>query len=281
MSALILNIPYSSCSVPPAVGRGLGLGDEQLRLEHWRLSDPPLAELVRAAALNDGRRERPVLAYPFSPLVADPLGAWAAELGGPGAGPAILPRSTAGKAVGWTEKDRTLIFSRTVEPYYRRLEEAVEEALRKSPLVVVLTVRSFSSIPLDFEKSRIYPRPQVVVGSEPGSTPEGLAFLAFSAFRAFHWWVERSWPQRDLAWLPPSLRGRVRVKALGLSLCRGLYMDEQTGRPGKALNGTRRILGVFFNLLEQEIDRVARIRLERARAGRKPSESSVIKAGRN
>lgn len=259
------------------MGRGLGLSEADCRLEHWHLCDPHLARLVKGAAQKAGR-ERPVVAYPYSPLVADPLGLWAAELGGPICGPAILPRSTAGKTLGWKEKDREIIFHRTVEPYYELLEQTVREALRASPLVLVLTLRSFNSIPLEFEKSRAYPRPQIVVNSAGGLTPKGLTGLAFGTFRAFHWWVEQSWPQTGSAWLPPHLRTLPRVKALGLSLCRGLYMDERNGEPKESLVGARRILGTLFNLLEQEMDRVSQVRLSRVEEEKK--KSPVIKAAR-
>ena len=162
-------------------------------------------------------------------------------------------------------------------PYYQRLQECVEAALKHSPLVLVLTVRSYSSRPLEFEKNRRYPRPQATVSSEEGLTPQGLADLALRSLRAFHWWAGPSGRPEGAAWLPPMLRGRPRVKALGLSLCRRLYMDEQTGRSAESLPGARRVLGTLFNLLEQEVDRVGRLRLDRARgSGKIPSP--VIKA---
>lgn len=276
-SPLILNLPYSSCSVPPAVARSLGLSEEELRAEHWRLCDPNLARLVRAAAQREGKPERAVLAYPFSPLVADPLGLWAEELGAASREPSVLPRFSCGRVPAWSDRDKEILLSRTIEPYFQRLEEAVSESLKTSPLVLVLTLRSFSSRPLDFEKSRTSPRPQVVVGAAEGLTPPGLAALAFNTFRGFHWWVERTWPQRGPAWLPPSLRTHPRVKALGLSLKRSLYLDERSGRAGASLEGARRVLGVLFNLLEQEAERVGRIKLERASRDKIPSP--VIKAG--
>lgn len=285
-SALVLNLPYSGGSVPPPVGKHLGWSPEDWRLEHWRLTDPHLVEIVREAAIyegEDGPAERPLLVYPYSPLVADPWGLWAAELGGQRVaddfppGPAIIPRSTSGQTIEWSERDRELIFERTVSPYYRQIEEAARNLLADRPLVLSITLRSYSSKPQAFESSRLYPRPRVCVSAWPGPTPQGLVDLIGGTFQAFHWWPELGWPHERGACLPPGLVGHPRMRAIGLSLDRSLYMDEHNGRLLPAAEGVARVLRTLFNLLDQELNRVAQRRLERRL---KPKPSSIIKAGR-
>ncbi|MDR0881955.1 MAG: N-formylglutamate amidohydrolase [Candidatus Adiutrix sp.] len=279
MNAVVINLPYAGGGAPPPVAKHLNLAPGEWQLEHWRLTDPCLAEVLRLAAAPEARPPRPVVVNPWSPLVADPWGLWAAELASAGdqpepGGAAILSRTTAGKAITWTEAEREVIFGRSVRPFYAQIEAAVAEMLQIAPLVLVITLRSYSSRPFAFERNRKFPRPQVCVGARSGLTPPGLADLAGDVFLACRWWPELSWPQAGGACLPPSLAGRPRVRALGLSLCRSLYMDEDTGRPKPAAAGVARVLSTVFNILDQELSRVSQLRLDRAR----PKDSPVIKA---
>jgi hypothetical protein len=276
------------------VARRLALSPEEWQLEHWRLIDPHLGEIVREAACFERRKvkkDHPVIVYPLSPLVADPWGLWAAELGeGSEAAPpapsrpAVLPRTTAGRPLAWPEKDIELILGRSVVPFHQEITAAARRLLDEAPLVLVVTLRSYGAMPLPFEKSRKYPRPQAAVGSQPGLTPQGLAELAGSVLRSCRWWPELNWPQAEGACLPEELAGNPRVRALGLSLCRGLYLDERTGHRKSSAPGVVRVLRTLFNLLDQELDRVARLRLDRSLAPRikkpPPIPSPVIKAAR-
>jgi hypothetical protein len=295
MTGIIINLPYSAAALPPALARRLALTQEERQLEHWRLIDPPLADIAREAAHFTRRSvtvDHPVITYPLSPLVADPWGLWAAELAedAPAAGepaapprPALLPRTTAGKPINWPARDREIIFGRSVIPFHQEIAAAAGRLLADSPLVLVITLRSFGSAPLDFERSRRYPRPQAAVSGRPGSTPPGLLNLTGGVFKSCRWWAELGWPQDRGACLPAELIGHPRVRALGISLCRSLYLDEKTGRVKSSARGVIRVLKTILNLLDQELARVAGLRLERA-AGAKPLSpappalSPVIKA---
>jgi hypothetical protein len=291
LSRIVLNLPYTSAAVPPPVASRIGLSPEEWQLEHWRLIDPYLAEIVREAAHFERRKvkiDRPVVTYSLSPLVADPWGLWAAELteGSEPAPPrpSVLPRTTAGKPLVWGDKDIELILGRSVAPYHREITAAAHRLLEEAPMVLVVTLRSFGTMPLPFEKCRKYPRPQAAVGSQAGLTPQGLAELAGGILKSCRWWPELNWPQAEGACLPEELADSPRVRALGLSLCRGLYLDERTGRRKNSALNVIRVLKTFFNLLDQEMDRVARVRLTRALAPKKPASptipSPVIKAER-
>ena len=284
MTRIVFNLPYTASAVPRPVARRLALSPEEWQLEHWRLIDPFLAEIVREAATFERRTLRldfPVVVYPLSPLVADPWGLWAAELAeAPSAlpGPGLLSRTTAGRPLDWTEKDRELILSRSVLPFHRDITETVQRLLAEAPLVLLVTLRSFGAKPLPFEKCRKYPRPQAAIGSLAGLTPPGLAELAGGILKSCRWWPELNWPQAEGACLPQGLASHPRVRALGLSLCRGLYFDEGTGRRKSSAQGAVRVLKTLFHLLDQELERVGRVRLERRRKKRPPSP--VIKANR-
>ena len=294
MTGIVINLPYASAAVPPPVARRLALSPEDWRLEHWRLTDPHLADIAREAAgfeRRSVRTERPVIVYPLSPLVADPWGLWAAELadGSEAAPPvpprpAALPRTTAGRPLTWTAKDMELILNRSAFPFHQEITAVTRRLLAEASLALVITLRSFGSQPLPFEKCRKYPRPQAAVGAHPALTPPGLAGLAGGILKSCRWWPELDWPQARGACLPEELIAHPRVRALGLSLRRDLYLDEKTGRRKTSARGVVRVLRTLFNLLDQELDRVARARLDRARAPEKSAvprpPSPVIKAGR-
>lgn len=283
MAGIIINLPYTAGGVPPPLAKRLGLSPEDWQLEHWRLTDPYLAQIVREAAGYegaDGEISRPVIVYSFSPVVADPWGLWAAELGGDEnfqiPKPATLPRTTAGKPIAWSSRDQELIFQRTVFPFFKQIEEAAKNLLAVSPLILVLTLRSDGSNPLNFEKSRKYPRPQVTVGATAGLTPDGLVNLAGDTFRALRWWPELNWPHSGGVCLPPSLAGHPRVRSMTLSLCRELYMNERNGHLKETSDGAARILRTVFNLLDQELTRVGQVRISRSLRTRK--KFPIIKA---
>jgi hypothetical protein len=264
--------------MPQAVVRRLGLSPEDLRREHWRLTDPHLLEIA-APALDRGPSgpSRPLVAYKYSPLVADPMGLLFAEMGlGEPSAPAFLSRDTAGKPLpGWSEADRALIAERSVAPWLAELEEACRGQLQSESLAALVTLRSFSTDPGLHEKDRRRPRPQICLGASASHTPEGLAFLAGTIFRALGLWPQLGWPLAA-AEPPPALAALGRLKVLSLGLRRDLYLDERTGRikeDGRA--ALARVLRIFFNLLAQELDRVAQLRLRRAFPPKKAS--SVIK----
>jgi hypothetical protein len=282
-NGVLINLPYTAQAAPPAVARKLDLSAEEWQMEHWRLTDPYLAEIARRAAVFEKKKkrvERPVIIYPYSPLVADPWGLLAAELSEDGetepGQPATLPKTTAGKVLAWRDKERQVILSHSADPFLREIEDRTQALLAESPLALIVTLRSFSAMPQNFEKDRRYPRPQAGVSTLEAKTPEGLANLAGDTFRAFRWWAELNRPQAGTARLPEALRDHPRVRAIGISLCRGLYMDENTGRKKAALPSVARVLKIVFNLFDQELRRVAGLRMARAM---KPKDSPVIKAG--
>ena len=286
MAGIILNLPYTAQAVPPVVSQRLNLSPEEMQLENWRLSDPYLLEMAQKAAQwkkNQGA-EREIIIYPYSPLVADPLELWPQEFlleetGIEDRTALFLPKTTTGKKINWQAGEQASILARTVKPYHDALAGAAEKLLQKTEVVLILTLRSFNSVPWVFEKNKKYPRPQVTIGSLNEATPEGLAHLAGQIFKQFGWWPEQDWPHRS-AFVPEKLKGQNRIKALGLSFCRGLYLDEKTGHKLAGFEAVSRILRTAINMLDQEIDRVVKLRLERLKpqktAPAKPKKPSAV-----
>jgi hypothetical protein len=278
LAGIVLNVPYGCLAIPPAVQKRLSIGQDRLRGEHWRLCDPFLLALAREAALGGPKwGPWPLVAFHFSPLVADPLGLVAMELGqAEEPGPAILTSDTQGKDLPqWSEPDRLFLLDRTVAPYARELEKECLEQLGRENLVALVTLRSFGTDPQPHERDRRRPRPQITLGSSDDHTPDGLTVLAGHIFRTLGFWPQLNWPLSGAVG-PWGLAGQPRLKALGLCLRRDLYLDEKTGHQKETREAVVRVLRTFFSLLGQEMDRVAQIRLRRAFPPKRPS--SVIKA---
>jgi hypothetical protein len=280
LAGIILNVPYGCLTIPPAILKRLDLTPEELRREHWFLTDPFLLKLTKLAAQADAKKTaRTVVVFPYSPLVIDPLGLLAMEmekskLGGP----TFIARTTAGKELPkWTDSEQKFILDKTVNPYASELAKECLEQLEKEKFVALVTMRSFSSEPQKHEPNRRYPRPEIALGATEEHTPEGLANLAGSFFRSLGLWPQLNWPISGTA-LPGKLADQPRLKALGLYLRRDLYLDEKTGLQKDSLDAAVRVVKTFFNLLGDELDRVARLKLKRAFQPK--GASSIIKANK-
>ncbi|MDR3134775.1 MAG: N-formylglutamate amidohydrolase [Deltaproteobacteria bacterium] len=279
MAGLVVNVPYGGLAIPPAVQKRLTLSLSELKTEHWRLCDPYLLAMAKEAAQGDAKRGPwPIVAYPFSPLVADPLGLVAMELGqAEESGPAVLSKDTNGKDLpSWSPTDREFLMGKTVTPYADELKKKCLEQLSSQHLVALVTTRSFSSIPQPHERDRRYPRPQVALGASDDHTPDGLTAMSGHIFRTLGFWPQLNWPLSG-AVVPRNLADQPRLKAISLCLRRDLYLDEKTGQPkNESREAVVRVIKTFFNLLAQELDRVANIRIKRAFPPKKPS--NIIKA---
>jgi hypothetical protein len=257
----------------------LPLNQNDLRVEHWRLCDPYLLALAKEAAQGDAKRGPwPLVAFPFSPLVADPLGLVALELGQTEeTGPILLTKDTKGRNLPhWGDSDHAFLMDKTVAPYAQELKTQCLDQLASQHLVALITLRSFAAIPQPHERDHRYPRPQIALGSSDDHTPDGLTALAGHVFRTLGFWPQLNWPFPG-AVVPKDLADQPRLKALSLCLRRDLYLDEKTGQPKKnTKEAVVRVIKTFLNLLGQELDRVAKIRINRAFPPKRPS--SVIKA---
>jgi hypothetical protein len=178
LSSLVLNVPYGGLFTPPAVQKRLELTTEQLGWEHFRLADPCLLKVVEEAAKEAvvegflGKkplRERTLAASAFSPLVSDPLGFLAEALSTEaerGERPQFIPRTTDGRDYKpWTPEEAQTILKRSAQPYLEDILDKCRGRLEEDSLVLLLTIRSYSSRPWNYETERRYPRPQVCVGA--------------------------------------------------------------------------------------------------------------------
>jgi hypothetical protein len=300
LAGLLLNVPYGSPFLPQAVARRLSLTAEEVRWENWNLTDPFLLDLIKRAVSPDppppeasGSPDlvRPaqrslhklpeclLVSYPYSPLVADPLGLVARELGQiDSPAPAILTRGTQEKDLPqWTASEQAFLRERCIQPYLDELAAGVRKLLDSENLAVLVNIRFFSLKPWLHEPRGRIPLPQISLGLSDEQTPKGLVHLIGHIFRTFGLWTELDYPQAGTA-VPRTLAGRPRLKVLGLGLRRDLYLDETKAEFKTSLQSLVRILRTLFCLMGQELDRVAQVRIRRAFPPKPPS--SIIKAAK-
>jgi hypothetical protein len=275
----------------------LTITEEETRWENWRLTDPFLLELVKQAmepALPtvspslrrvDSDSDRPshwpsfrLVSYSFSPLVADPLGTLAKELGQlDKPGPCILTKGSLEKDLpNWTPAEREFIFSHCARPYLEQLSQAATELLAAESMVLLLNIRFFATKSWRRDHKEL-PKPQINLGFDDQLTPMGLVHLAGHVFRRFGLWAEMDYPLVGVD-APAALAQHPRLKALGLAIRRDLYLDEATAKLKTSAESLVRLLRTFFGLLGQELDRVVQARVRRAYPPKPPS--SVIKANK-
>jgi hypothetical protein len=297
----VVNVPYGGLFMPPAVAKRLSLKQEEIGWENFRLADPcllgMLARACEAGTLEGGLGEKEVpertlVSYSFSPLVADPLGFLASEVGDGAAGgtdgvlkggpkgPSVIPRGASGLPLfDWTDPERELIFKKSALPYLAEVRDRVKEILDRDSLVLLVTARSYAARPWDYERDRRYPRPQLGIGALDGKrTPKGLSAFIGRTFKAFGLWPELDWPHRG-AWVPPELAQHPRLLCCTFSFRRDLYMDEASGRIASCSEGLSRMLRTVFGLIEEELEESVKARYRRRNPPKRPS--MVIKATPN
>jgi hypothetical protein len=296
LAGLILNVPYGSPYLPKPVHKRLSLTDEQLAWENWHLTDPFLLDLVKKAAEPADNKnpisravvkgapdndQKPanclVISYPFSPLVADPLGLLAVELGQtPSPQPFILTRGTQEKDLpAWNSEEKQFIFTRCVNPYLDQLIQGAKKLLTQEKMVILINIRFFSLHSWLHDEVRPIPKPQINLGFMDKKTPQGLVHLIGHIFKTFGLWTEMDFPLSGTA-MPKEMLPLPRLLALGLSFRRDLYLDETKAVPKTTNDSLIRVLKAVINLISQELDRVAEARIKRAYPPKAPS--NIIKA---
>ncbi|MFE7135217.1 N-formylglutamate amidohydrolase [Streptomyces sp. NPDC057638] len=233
-SPVILHIPHSSRTIPPAVRAGIALGDAELERELDHITDAHTADLARVAAercaVTPWRLENRL-----SRLVVDPerFPDDREEMLAAGMG-AVYTRTTHGAVLRDAGVDPQPLIERYFHPYARAVTDAVAARLEAVGRAVVLDVHSYPSRALPYELHGDGPRPPVCLGTDPFHTPPALLAAAERAFGGFGGTGLDS-PFAG-AYVPLEFYGREpRVSALMVEIRRDLYLTEPGGPAGPGL----------------------------------------------
>lgn len=284
MTEIIINLP-SSVTLPPALARKLYLSPEKHQLKYWPLIAHPLTDITREVVRFTQRPvtiDHSVTTYSLSSLEPNSWKLWAHELTEdmPAVDlprPAFPPRTTADKLINWFAQNRKVIFGRSIIPFHQEIMATARRLLADSPLILIITIRSFIFIPLNFKRNFHYPKLQTTDNSLPSSTPPPyLLNLADRALKSCRLWAKLDCLQYRNACLTTKLIGHPLARTLSILLYRNLYLDEKTNQVKSSARSMSRVLKIILNLLNQELTQTAKLRLERATGARAASTFPLL-----
>ena len=207
------------------------MDDLGLARELLRMTDHYTDELFSPAGDERGGR---AVVFPVSRLVVDPErfeDDTQEPMAAVGMG-VIYTKSACGeplRAEPPTLEERASLLERFYLPHHRKLEAAVNAALRTFGHCLVIDCHSFPSRPLPYEQDQDPDRPDICLGADDFHTPTDLLGAARRAFEAEGLSVAINRPFAGALVPMAFYRKDSRVSALMVEVNRGLYMDEGTG----------------------------------------------------
>ena len=130
--------------------------------------------------------------------------------------------------IALTKDHRLWVLKNIYDVHHRKLEEAVDRALKDHDSALILDCHSFSPVPLPYEPDQDPDRPDICIGTDSFHTPEGLAQIAEEFFRNKGYSVKTNSPYSGTI-VPFKYLGKdKRVRSLMVELNRGLYLKEGT-----------------------------------------------------
>ena len=141
-----------------------------------------------------------------------------------------------------------------VQPYYcdyhRALEEAVDDALERTGMALILDCQSFSSRPLPHEEDKSYPRPDFCIGRDSFHTSPKLAGFIYSYFSEKGYSCAYDVPfSGSIVPLKHYKKDR-RVSSVMIEVNRSLYMDEETCEKTEGFRHINEDLARLLRILE-------------------------------
>ena len=226
---VVWHLPHDAMDIPAEVREQFVLSDSELADELLCMTDHATARLFGLDV-----RDPAVVRAPVSRLVVD-VERFPDDADEPMAarGMGVIYRSTShGRPLRRpiSARERLSLLDDWYWPHHRRLEAAVDEALRRNGRCLLIDCHSFPSSPLPYEPDQNPVRPEICLGTDDYHTPADLLQTALEAFTAEGFQIATDRPFAG-ALVPLSrYRRDPRVSALMVEVKRGLYTDESTGR---------------------------------------------------
>jgi len=251
----ILHVPHSSRFIPPKVRRSLTLPDEELESELIRMTDH-FTDVLFDCEEKLARK----IVYPVSRLVADPerfRDDKDESMSEVGMG-AVYTKASNGQDLRGPllKKERGALIEEYYDPHYRKLAEAVGEALMCYGNCLIVDCHSFPSEPLPYEDTSLH-RPEICIGKDEFHTLPWLEKLAVTLFEEARFRVAVNQPFSGSLVPPPYYHKDNRVWSVMVELNRSLYIHEESGKEILSFGPfQRKLRAILRTLISRAFDRV-------------------------
>ncbi len=130
----------------------------------------------------------------------------------------------------WTPFYRKWALENVYDVHHRKLEEAVDKALREHGSALILDCHSFSPVPLPYEPDQDPDRPDICIGTDEFHTTDELTEKAVEFFSGKGCSVRINSPYSGTIVPLKHLNKEKRVHSIMIELNRGLYLKEGTNK---------------------------------------------------
>jgi len=239
---VVLHIPHSSRDVPAEERRAICLDDVELQKELLRMTDAHTDQLFPGTPLEAAR-----VVFSISRLICD-VERFASDENEPmvtrGMG-VIYTRTSNGdvlRALPDAATRRSLL-DRWYWPHHSRLEHVVNAVVRELDVCLIVDSHSFPSVALPYELDQTGERADFCVGTDAFHTPSYLRDVIVAAVKDAGYSVGVDTPFAGALVPRAFYRKDRRVLSAMIEVNRGIYLDEDSGRPKEEFSQVRAVVG--------------------------------------
>jgi N-formylglutamate amidohydrolase len=237
-SPIVMHIPHNATWIPPEARAELLLDDAELEQEQIRMTDHG-TELIFGAS----GRNHAVVVFPVSRLVVDPerfLDDAEEAMAARGMG-VIYTRTSDNRPLRHPPSPQgcAQLIDTWYRPHHQALNDKVNLALARHPVVLLIDGHSFPNRPLPCDLDQSPDRPDICLGTDPFHTPDWLLAMAVEGFQACGYRVAINFPYKGTLVPAEHHQRNNRLLALMVEVNRRLYCDESTGSPHPGIETVR------------------------------------------
>lgn len=127
-----------------------------------------------------------------------------------------------------TKQERQNLLNEWYFPHHRRLEDAVDSALKRSGKALIIDIHSYPRLTLAYELSKDAYRPEICIGTDEYHTPPLLTQKVIEIFRSRGFDAALNTPFSGSIVPEKHYRKDPRVSSIMVEIRRDFYMDERT-----------------------------------------------------
>ena len=219
---VVLHIPHSSCFIPKFLREDIVLDDDELKQNFYAFTDWKTDDLFSHPKFSTS------IVSDISRIVCD-MERFRSDddedMAANGFG-AVYTNDAFMRPLRNFDKDkREQILQLYYDPYHKKLENAVDEKIKKFGKCLIIDCHSFSGTPLPYEPQQSSMRPSFCLGTLDAHTPQHLIDVAVNALKSPEHSVELNYPYAG-SMIPLKYFNDPRVKTIRVEINRTLYQKQ-------------------------------------------------------